>query len=169
MRLVLFRGIMTATLFGIVLFVMIPAYVPRPAFIPGFAPPPDMWPRTIAILGVVLGLISALQAFARTGVAMADPEADKIWQQTASTRVFLTRVALAILAFVGFVLILPALGFLISSIALTACTILLTGEREKWVWALAVAVTLPTGLLLFFSKALGTQFPLGHIMKSLGL
>lgn len=35
------RGLLITALFGIVLFVLIPVYVPRPSFIPGFAPPPD--------------------------------------------------------------------------------------------------------------------------------
>lgn len=168
MRLVFLRGITVVVLFGIVLFAMIPAYVPRPAFIPGFAPPPDMWPRTIAIAGIILGLIAAGQAFSRGGVAV-DPDAEPVWHQTAPTPVLLMRFALAIVVLVGFVLLMPKLGFLISSILLTVCAIALTGERRNWGWGLIVSIALPTGLLLFFSKALGTQFPAGQLMKTLGL
>lgn len=51
-----FGGII-AILFFAAILVVIPSYVPRPAFIPGFAPPPDMWPRTVSWVGLLLGVL----------------------------------------------------------------------------------------------------------------
>src|SRR5690625_4684658 len=59
------RGLLITALFGIVLFVLIPVYVPRPRFIPGFAPPPDMWPQTVSIIGLLLGLLLLWLSFSK--------------------------------------------------------------------------------------------------------
>ncbi|MFC3103142.1 tripartite tricarboxylate transporter TctB family protein [Salinisphaera aquimarina] len=156
-------------LFGITLFVLIPAYVPRPAFIPGFAPPPDMWPRTVSIIGLILGLIAIAQTFSRRGIAMAASDDEPIWQEAAPMPVLLGRFALIIAALAAFVAFAHALGFLVATILLTGACILLTGERGYHLWRVVVAVLLPAALLFFFSHALGTQFPHGSLLKSFGL
>lgn len=168
MRLVLFRGLLVVAFFGITLFVLIPAYVPRPAFIPGFAPPPDMWPRTISIVGVVLGLVAAAQAFSRRGIAMANPDDTPIEHDSAPMPMLIARFALTLAALAAFVLLVPLLGFLVCSILLTGACILLTGERGHRIWQVVVAVALPIALLAFFTYALGTQFPHGSLLPAFG-
>lgn len=91
------RGLGVAAFFAIVLTVMIPAYVPRPAFIPGFAPPPDMWPRTVCIIGIVLGLILALMAWL-SRVARVVPDPEKQAAGDAGPALLLGRFALAVVA-----------------------------------------------------------------------
>ena len=54
------RGVLVVAFFALCAFYLIPVYVPRPAFIPGFAPPPDMWPRTVSLIGILLGLVVCL-------------------------------------------------------------------------------------------------------------
>ncbi len=61
------RGSFIALMFAVVLFGLIPEYVPRPVFIPGFAPPPDMWPRVVSATGMVLGILEILIACLSAG------------------------------------------------------------------------------------------------------
>lgn len=161
------RGVLVSVLFGIVLFVLIPVHVPRPAFIPGFAPPPDMWPRTVSIAGIVLGLIVAVLAWAGP-VARSVPDPEKQPAGAVGLPVLVGRFALVVLAFALFVVLVPLIGFVLAAILLTATAILLTGERRRLVWGAIVAVALPVALALFFNSALGTQFPKGPFSAFLG-
>lgn len=166
MKLPIIRGILIAGFFAIVLFALIPIYVVRPAFIPGFTPPPDWWPRVVSILGLGLGVLSILIALKTRGNAPSDTPPVEM---TAPMRVLVGRFALVMVALVAFVVLLPLIGFLLSSILLTGVAIALTGDRQHKLWGLIVSIGLPVGLLLFFGKALGTGFPKGALLKSLGL
>jgi putative tricarboxylic transport membrane protein len=166
MKLPVIRGALIAGFFAIVLFALIPVYVIRPVFTPGFTPPPDWWPRVVSILGIALGLLSILVALKTRGNAPSDTPPVEM---TAPTQVLVGRFALVIAVLVGFVVLIPFIGFLLSSILLTGAAIALTGDRKHKTWAVIVSIALPVVLLLFFSKALGTGFPQGAILKSLGL
>lgn len=161
----LFRGLLIAAFFALVAAVLIPVYVPRPAFIPGFAPPPDMWPRTVAVTGTVLGLVAL--AAALTGRGAPEEEAP-ISSGGLHRAVMLLRLAGALAAFAGFFLIVPFAGFLVSAILLTGTCIHLAGERRHRLWALALSILGPVLLLSFFHETLGTQFPKGLLTKPFG-
>ncbi|MFX0543338.1 tripartite tricarboxylate transporter TctB family protein [Roseovarius sp. S4756] len=162
------RGLSVSAFFAIVLFVLIPVHVPRPAFIPGFAPPPDMWPRTISIVGILLGLIVAVMAWT-SRVARPVPDPEKQAAGGAGPAILLGRFAISLVAFAAFILLVPLIGFVLSAILLTAAAIVLAGERRRLVWAIVVAVILPICLSLFFNSALGTQFPKGQYLSLPGL
>jgi hypothetical protein len=163
------RGAMVTVLFGIVLFVLIPIYVPRPSFIPGFAPPPDMWPRVVSILGMVLGLLLLGLSLSKKTRAISDPEEASAIRGDTPLSTLLARFGLAVLAFVLFVIAVELLGFLLSCILLMGAVLMLTGYwRCKWI-SLSVAVALPLLLYLFFSSALNTRFPAGTLLRALGL
>ena len=53
-------------------------------------------------------------------------------------------------------------------ILLTFTMVLMTGERNYRVWIALLSVGGPVFLLLFFNSALGTQFPKGALLKTLG-
>lgn len=162
------RGLGVAAFFAITLLVMIPAYVPRPAFIPGFAPPPDMWPRTVCIIGITLGLILALMAWL-SRVARVVPDPEKQAAGDAGPALLLGRFVLAVVALAAFTALVPVAGFVPATVLLTAVAIALAGERRRWVWALVITVALPVGLAFFFHAALGTQFPQGQLLSLPGL
>lgn len=163
------RGVMVTVLFGIVLFVMIPIYVPRPSFIPGFAPPPDMWPRVVSILGMVLGLLLLGLSLSKKTEAIADPEAASEIRGDKPLGTLLVRFGYAVLAFAVFVVAVELLGFLLACILLMGAVLVLTGYwRHQWI-SLSVAVALPLLLYLFFSSALNTRFPAGTLLRALGL
>ncbi|MEL7613459.1 tripartite tricarboxylate transporter TctB family protein [Vreelandella titanicae] len=163
------RGLVITVLFGIVLFLLIPAYVPRPRFIPGFAPPPDMWPRTVSMLGMALGILLVGLSFSRKTEAIADPEdASTIRGDTPLVTLF-TRFGWTILAFALYTGSVMLLGFLLSSILLLMAMLILTGYWRHKVVAAIVAVALPLVLYLFFSSALNTRFPVGSLFRAIGI
>lgn len=163
------RGVIVTVLFGIVLFVMIPIYVPRPSFIPGFAPPPDMWPRMVSILGMALGLLLLGLSLSKKTEAIADPEAASVIRGDTPLGTLLARFGLTVLAFAVFVFAVGLLGFLLASSLLLVAVLVLTGYwRHKGI-SLGVAVALPLLLYLFFSSALNTRFPAGTLLRALGL
>lgn len=161
----LFRGLLITALFSVVGVVLLPIYVPRPAFIPGFAPPPDMWPRTIAVMGGLLGLLAISQSM----FDRSSPDDPPAKTDGASTKTMLLRAAAFACVLAGFVLLVPVVGFAIGATLLTGTSILLTGERHHVYWALAISLLGPLLLLLFFQKALGTQFPQSLLISAFGL
>ncbi|WP_447045856.1 tripartite tricarboxylate transporter TctB family protein [Vreelandella sp. H-I2] len=163
------RGLVITVLFGIVLFLLIPAYVPRPRFIPGFAPPPDMWPRTVSMLGMALGILLVGLSFSRKTEAIADPEDASAIRGDTPIVMLLTRFGLTVLAFALFIGSVMLLGFLLSSILLLMAMLILTGYWRHKVVASIVAVALPLVLYLFFSSALNTRFPVGSLFKAIGI
>lgn len=163
------RGLVITVLFGIVLFLLIPAYVPRPRFIPGFAPPPDMWPRTVSMLGMALGILLVGLSFSRKTEAIADPEDASTIRGDTPLVTLLTRFDWTVLAFALFIGSVMLLGFLLSSILLLMAMLILTGYWRHKVVAAIVAVALPLVLYLFFSSALNTRFPVGSLFKAIGI
>ena len=163
------RGLAITALFGVVLFLLIPAYVPRPRFIPGFAPPPDMWPRTVSMLGMALGVLLVGLSCSRKAEAIADPEDASAIRGDTPMGTLLTRFGWTILVFALFIGSVMLLGFLLSSILLLIAMLILTGYWRHKVVAAIVAVALPLVLYLFFSSALNTRFPVGSLFKAIGI
>ena len=157
------RGLLIVAFFALCAFYLVPVFVPRPAFIPGFAPPPDMWPRTVSLIGTVLGLLALALAFRGNATVEEALETDG-----SSTKRMALRFAGLVLAFGLFLAALPYVGFLIAIILLTLTMILMTGERNYRLWIALLSVGAPVLLLLFFNSALGTQFPKGELIKILG-
>ncbi|PLW77616.1 tripartite tricarboxylate transporter TctB family protein [Cohaesibacter celericrescens] len=161
----LWRGVFTVAFFAVVTFILIPIYVPRPSFIPGFAPPPDMWPFTVSIIGIVLGCVAVIGAFLDPKRAVVETALE---HDGAPIKIKLQRFLGLITLFGLFLLLVPYIGFLIGSILLIGTTILLTGERSYRIWAAAITVVGPILLLYIFNMALGTQFPKGLLTKPFG-
>tara|TARA_R100001039_G_scaffold25733_1_gene17013 strand:+ start:909 stop:1415 length:507 start_codon:yes stop_codon:yes gene_type:complete len=157
------RGLLVVAFFALCAFYLVPVYVPRPAFIPGFAPPPDMWPRTVSLIGILLGLLALILAF-RGGA----PAEEAVETDGSSTKRMVLRFVGLVLAFGLFLAALPFVGFLIAIILLTFTMVLMTGERSYRIWIALLSVGGPVLLLLFFNSALGTQFPKGALLKTLG-
>ena len=90
MNLAILRGLGTVAFFALVIWAVIPVYVPRPNFIPGFAPPPDFWPRLVCWAGMALGLVSTIMAVLGQ-TPPVDP--DEAVEATAPVRTLLLRFA----------------------------------------------------------------------------
>ncbi|MCR4265397.1 tripartite tricarboxylate transporter TctB family protein [Nitratireductor sp. ZSWI3] len=155
------RGLLIALFFGIVFFAVIPVYVQRPSFIPGFAPPPDMWPRTVSLLGLALGLLAMVSAVLGTRQARREASSSGPAGWFSQHRGGFGRLALALTAFAGFVILTPRLGFLASSMLLALACFVLAGASKRLVTILLLAVLLPLGLQFFFGHVTHTPFPMG--------
>lgn len=158
------RGLLVVAFFALSAFYLVPVFVPRPAFIPGFAPPPDMWPRTVSIVGIVLGALALITALRGGSTA----EEDAIETDGSPISRMVLRFAGLVLLFVLFFALIPYAGFMVATMLLIFCTILMTGERGHRVWILLLSIGGPVLLLMFFHSALGTQFPKGELTKMLG-
>ncbi|WP_050528361.1 tripartite tricarboxylate transporter TctB family protein [Pseudorhodobacter aquimaris] len=157
------RGLLFIAFFALCAFVLVPVFVPRPAFIPGFAPPPDMWPKAVSLVGVALGVLVLLLAF-REGQPVDEP----IKTDGSSAARMGLRFLGVLVAFVLFLVVMPYTGFLVATMLLTLTMVLMTGERGYRIWIALLAFAAPVLLLLFFNSALGTQFPKGALAKLLG-
>ena len=157
------RGLLVVAFFALCAFYLVPVFVPRPAFIPGFAPPPDMWPKTVSLIGIVLGLIALIIAI-RGGA----PTENVVETDGSSTKRMVLRFTGLVFAFALFLFVMPYVGVLIATVLLTLATILMTGERNYRFWIAFLAFGMPVLLLSFFNSALGTQFPKGELIKLLG-
>lgn len=155
------RGLLIALFFGIVFFAVIPVYVQRPSFIPGFVPPPDMWPRTVSLLGLGLGFLAMVLAVLEARKAPFSFQLSMLPAWIAENKAALTRLVLTLIAFLGFVVLAPRLGFLASSTLLALACFLLAGASKRWVAALLLAILLPLGLQFFFGHVTHTPFPQG--------
>lgn len=157
------RGLLVVAFFALSAFYLVPVFVPRPAFIPGFAPPPDMWPWTVSVVGIVLGVLALIVA--QQGNEDAEEPVDT--DGSSLTRMGF-RFAGLLLAFVLFFVVMPYVGFLVATMLLTFSIVLMTGERSYRVWIALLSIGAPILLLMFFHSALGTQFPKGELTKMLG-
>ena len=157
------RGLLVVAFFALSAFYLVPVFVPRPAFIPGFAPPPDMWPWTASVVGIVLGVLALIVA--RQGNEDAEEPIDT--DGSSLTRMGF-RFAGLLLAFALFFVVMPYVGFLVATMLLTFSIVLMTGERSYRVWIALLSIGAPILLLMFFHSALGTQFPKGELTKMLG-
>ncbi|KJZ22449.1 tripartite tricarboxylate transporter TctB family protein [Tritonibacter mobilis] len=157
------RGLLVVAFFALSAFYLVPVFVPRPAFIPGFAPPPDMWPWTVSVVGIVLGVLALIVA--RQGNEDAEELIDTDGSSLARMGF---RFAGLLLAFVLFFVVMPYVGFLVATMLLTFSIVLMTGERSYRVWIALLSIGAPILLLMFFHSALGTQFPKGELTKMLG-
>lgn len=161
------RGSLIALMFAVVLFGLIPEYVPRPVFIPGFAPPPDMWPRVISASGLFLGLLEIVIALLERRAVNASPATLSAW--VSRYRACLWRFALACGAFAMFIALIPVLGFLIASILVGAASFLLAGGWHYRGWMVGLATLLPVVLYFVFKHFINTPFPKGTFFKALGI
>ncbi len=161
------RGSFIALMFAVVFFVLIPEYVPRPAFIPGFAPPPDMWPRVISVVGMFLGGVEIVIALFERRAMAVSPVTFSAWIN--KHKLCLLRFALACGAFTLFIVLIPLLGFLIASILVGAASFLLAGGWQYKGWMVGLSILLPVFLFFVFKHFINTPFPKGTLFKALGI
>lgn len=161
------RGLLIAVVFAIILLGLIPVYVVRPSFIPGFAPPPDMWPRVVSGFGLAMGILAMVLALLESRRQEPMPFSLGVWFETHCRH--LMRFAAACAVFAGFVLLIPLVGFLAASIFLAMGCFVLTGDRRHTGWMVVLAVGLPAALYVFFATVMNTPFPKSVLGRLLDL
>lgn len=117
------------------------------------SPGPGMFPTGVGIAGIGISLIVIVEALLKKG------ESGKI----GFPRGHDLKVALAFMAtLVGYILVLPYLGMLASSI-LYAITFLKFGSTTSWTRSILVGGLIGAVLTIFFSTVLGLPLPSGVV------
>ncbi|MEG9884853.1 MAG: tripartite tricarboxylate transporter TctB family protein [Hyphomicrobiales bacterium] len=157
-------GLVATAFFALVLFVVIPAYVKGPSFIPGFVPPPDMWPRAVAGLGLVMGLLAIVFA----ALKMRKPGGDRIaglGDRISRNKKSIGRFAGLLLVFAAFGHGLPVIGFVPATLLLLGLLFVMTGRFERKFWMLGLTIVFPIVLYLLFAELVHTPFPEGMLFS----
>ena len=160
-----YAGLVATAFFAIVLFILIPIYVKVPSFIPGFAPPPDMWPRVIAVLGLVMGVLALILAFPKSRKTSGE-KVTTLGFYLNRNKVFITRFAVLLIVFAAFVYGLPVIGFVPATVLLLGVLFLMTGNFDRRFWMLGLTIIFPVLLYLLFTEVNHTPFPEGTLFSS---
>lgn len=155
-----YTGLVATAFFAIVLFVLIPVYVRVPSFIPGFAPPPDMWPRIIAWVGLVMGVLALALAVPKMRRSTGE-KVETVGAYLRANRIFTYRFVWMIAGFAVFVFLMPKIGFLTATMALLAFLFIMTGDFSKRAWMIGLTILFPIFLYVIFTEITHTPFPHG--------
>lgn len=162
-RSLLYSGLVTLIFFTIILFVLIPLYIEEPGFMPPLAVKSDTWPKTIAILGMVMGVLLIFNAW-----TLAQPATDEDDNLNNDNKlIYLARFSKILLSFIVFVIIEPYLGFLISTILLTVFLMSTIQSPANYIKSIIIGLVFTLLIYFVFTKFIHVQFPLGEILKGL--
>ncbi|MEQ8284476.1 tripartite tricarboxylate transporter TctB family protein [Thalassospira sp.] len=159
-----YAGLVATAFFAIVLFVLIPIYVKVPSFIPGFAPPPDMWPRVVAVIGFVMGILALVLAFPK----MRDASRHQLTGFGGSLnrhKVQIARFVGLLVLFAAFVYGAPVIGFVPATVVLLGVLFIMTGNFERKFSMIALSIIFPVLLYLLFTEVTHTPFPEGMLFS----
>jgi hypothetical protein len=159
-----YAGLVATVFFAIVLFVLIPIYVKVPSFIPGFAPPPDMWPRVVAIIGLVMGGLAVVLTFPKMRAASRN-QVTSLGTRIRGHKTLIMRFAAVLVVFAAFVFGMPVVGFVPATILMLAVLFVMTGNVERKFWMIGLAFIFPVLLYLLFTEVTHTPFPEGLLFS----
>jgi|TARA_B110000046_G_C13017959_1_gene409723 putative tricarboxylic transport membrane protein len=133
-----------------IVFIAIPYGVDEPKKIKFAALSPAYYPRIVAIVMTILGLVIAMRAVTRP--IKSNAEADRP-DATA-------RICIVFCLLIFYALSINFLGFVLASAIALFAFMFHAGERRVWLMAL-LATAIPFGLFLFFQKIAGIPIPTG--------
>ena len=154
-------GLSVLALSALLFFVVIPVGVDSPGEVRILALAPSFWPNVIdGFMGVIAIVIigrACTQLMNKSGVPHEEEssEAAALPLKVAALRV-ISCFALCVLYYV----LLEQLGFIAASIVIIGALSALAGEF-RWYIVVPVALLLPTGLYLFFTRVAAVHLPLG--------
>jgi len=144
-------GAFTAVFFSYVYFVIIPKEVPVLSPVNVLALRPDFWPRVISICLIVLGLIQIAYAIFRRY-----PHEQAHWY---NRKQMIDSILMALL-YIGYLVGIPYLGILMTSILSLCICMIMFGERRIH-YLILFSVLLPLGMHLFLTKVANVLIPQG--------
>ncbi|MBX2832523.1 MAG: tripartite tricarboxylate transporter TctB family protein [Rhodospirillales bacterium] len=160
-----YAGLVATAFFALVLFVLIPIYVKVPSFIPGFAPPPDMWPRVVAIIGFVMGVLALVLAFPKMRET-SKHQVTGLGGNIHRHKVLIARFVGVLVLFAAFVYGLPVIGFVPATVLLLGVLFIMTGNFERKFWMFGLTIIFPVLLYLLFTEVTHTPFPEGMLFSN---
>lgn len=158
-------GLVATLFFAIVLFVLIPIYVKVPSFIPGFAPPPDMWPRVVSILGLVMGILAVILSFRKARDASRAQVTD-LGSRILAHKTLIGRFVAVLILFAAFAYGMPLVGFVPATVLLLGILFIMTGNFERKFWMLGLTIIFPVLLYILFTEVTHTPFPKGMLFSA---
>jgi hypothetical protein len=159
-----YTGLLVTILFALVLFVLIPVYVPVPRFIPGFAPPPDMWPRVIAGVGLLMGILALIFSIPKMRARSRD-QIVGVGTYLQENRIFILRFVGMLIGCAAFVWLMPLIGFLAAAMLFLAFLFIMTGKLDKRIWMIGLTIAFPILLYVVFTDVTHTPFPHGKLFS----
>ena len=155
-----------AVAFSIVLFTILPRAVIVPSSIKIISLRPDFWPSLLCVSLIALSLLMAgiswVVQFQSEGYS--DMGEEKILGNIHLSRLDTAKPYIVMTGLLAYYIMIEPLGIIISSIIALLGLALLYGER-KFKTLIPVAVLLPIGLYLFFTKIANVPLPFGYILK----
>ncbi|MFY0611571.1 MAG: tripartite tricarboxylate transporter TctB family protein [Hyphomicrobiaceae bacterium] len=151
-------GIVFLALGTIVLAVLIPYGIEKPASLQFLALSPSFWPNTVGVVISLIGLALIASSFSKGTAATAKLQALQDRQQSSTWLAVRPFVVMAI-CFVLYLALQP-LGFVLTTTIAMVVLMLVGGERRLWLIALTSILT-PLALYIFFTKATGVPIPAG--------
>ncbi|MEX0730791.1 MAG: tripartite tricarboxylate transporter TctB family protein [Aquisalimonadaceae bacterium] len=148
-------GFGSAMFFAVVLLAVIPYQIRVPSRITVAALSPAFWPTTVAIAGILLGLVIAFRGLAN----LSENDDDDSPAATAGERQEWRCIAAIALMF-GYLALIHLIGIVAASVLAILALACLFSERRLTLLA-PVAVILPVGLYYFFTKIAYVPLPLG--------
>lgn len=134
----------------LVFFVLIPYGIDQPDNVKHLALAPNFWPKIIAAIIAVMGLLLAVKPGSRSETGGEDDA----WAQR------LPGLAVSLGSLFAFYFLIPPLGMVATGAALIFGLMLFAGER-RWQLGVAVALGIPLLLYVFFTYVAGIPIPLG--------
>ncbi|WP_430473537.1 tripartite tricarboxylate transporter TctB family protein [Thalassospira lucentensis] len=159
-----YAGLVATAFFALVLFVLIPIYVKVPSFIPGFAPPPNMWPRVVAIIGLVMGISALVLSFPKMREA-SRKQVTGFGGSLNHHKVQIARFVGLLVLFGAFVYGAPVIGFVPATVLLLGVLFIMTGNFERKFWMFGLTIIFPVLLYLLFTEVTHTPFPEGMLFS----
>lgn len=147
-------GLGTAGFFAVMWLAVIPTQIRVPSRVAVAALSPAFWPTTVAICGIVLGLVIAGRAMANLSIDDDDEDPDGSGEREE------WRSLLSIGLMFGYLGLIHVIGIMAASIVSLIALALLFG-RQRLIVLLPVAVLLPVGLYYFFTRVVLIPLPLG--------
>ena len=138
----------------LVFFVLIPYGIDQPDNVRHTALAPNFWPKIIAVIIALMGLLLAVKPGGKIGSETGSEDDVARWAQR------LPGLAVSLGSLFAFYFLIPSLGMVATGAALVFGLMLFAGER-RWRLGVAVALGIPILLYVFFTHVASIPIPLG--------
>ena len=144
-------GIGVLVLGLLIFFLLIPSGIDQPGSVEHAALAPDFWPKIIAAIIIVMGLLLTI----KPGKEEGEDGGDAVpWLQR------LPGLAVALGTLFAFYFLIPLLGMVVPGMVMALGLMVYAGER-RWPRSIAISAGVPILLYFFFVYVASIPIPLG--------
>ena len=138
----------------LIFFLLIPRGIDQPGSVEHAALAPDFWPKIIAAIIIVMGLLLTVKPAKEEDEESEDAGDAVPWLQR------LPGLAVALGTLFAFYFLIPLLGMVVPGIVMALGLMVYAGER-RWPRGIAIAAGVPILLYFFFVYVASIPIPLG--------